>query len=250
MCTQPKVGFGLPYWWYPDYYYSGYYGYPYDYASYDYSPVYDYRYCYGLATAVQTELSRRGYYRGSIDGVIGFGSREAIRTFQKAQGLSATGPIDPALLKALKLPAVPRELWGLQTSPIQPMLLPELITSQTVRMRTMLPGQTISPKALQPPTLLQWRRWSLPPSEENVTASDRPLRSERKRCAPGGDVPNGASSVEPSGSDPLAASGVVGGVRRSMEDLAQKIRDLADKCLKNDEASERLNRLSVEENRL
>jgi hypothetical protein len=32
--------------------------------------------------------------------------------------------------------------------------------------------------------------------------------------------------------------------------LAQKIRDLADKCLKNDEASERLNRLSVEENRL
>jgi peptidoglycan hydrolase-like protein with peptidoglycan-binding domain len=33
--------------------------------------------------------------------VIGFGSREAIRTFQKAQGLSATGLIDPALLKAL-----------------------------------------------------------------------------------------------------------------------------------------------------
>jgi hypothetical protein len=104
------IGFGFPYWWYPDYYYSGYYGYPYDYASYDYSPVYDYRYWYGLATAVQTELSRRGYYRGSIDGVIGFGSREAIRTFQKAQGLSATGLIDPALLKALKLPAVPREL--------------------------------------------------------------------------------------------------------------------------------------------
>ena len=63
-------------------------------------------------------------------------------------------------------------------------------------------------------------------------------------------MPNVAPSVEPSGSDPLAASGVVGGVRRSMEDLAQKIRDLADKCLKNDEASERLNRLSVEENRL
>ena len=30
----------------------------------------------------------------------------------------------------------------------------------------------------------------------------------------------------------------------------RKIRDLADKCLKNDEASEGLNRLSVEENRL
>jgi hypothetical protein len=102
------VGFGFPYWWYPDYYYYGYYGYPYDYASYDYSPLYDYRYWYGLGTAVQTELARRGYYHGPIDGVIGSGSHEAIRAFQEAQGLPATGLIDPALLKALKLPAVPR----------------------------------------------------------------------------------------------------------------------------------------------
>ena len=102
------VGFGFSYWWYPDYYYYGYYGYPYDFASYDYSPVYDYRYWYGLATAVQTDLARRGYYHGPIDGVIGFGSREAIRAFQETQGLPATGLIDPALLKALKLPAVPR----------------------------------------------------------------------------------------------------------------------------------------------
>jgi hypothetical protein len=98
------AAFGFPYWWYPDYYY----GYPYDYASYDYSPVYDYRYWYGLATAVQTELARRGYYHGPIDGVIGSGSREAIREFQQAQGLPVTGLVDPALLKALKLPAVPR----------------------------------------------------------------------------------------------------------------------------------------------
>jgi Putative peptidoglycan binding domain len=98
------VAFGFPYWWYPDYYY----GYPYDYASYDYSPVYDYRYWYGLASAVQTELARRGYYHGPIDGLMGSGSREAIRAFQQAQGLPVTGVIDPALLKALKLPAVPR----------------------------------------------------------------------------------------------------------------------------------------------
>jgi hypothetical protein len=102
------AGFGFPYWWYPDYYYYGYYGYPYDYASYDHSPVYDYRYWYGLAAAVQTELARRGYYHGPIDGVIGYGSREAIRAFQDTQGLPATGLIDPALVKALKLPAVPR----------------------------------------------------------------------------------------------------------------------------------------------
>jgi hypothetical protein len=97
------VAFGFPYWWYPDYY-----GYPYDYTSYDYSPVYDYRYWYGLANAVQTELARRGYYDGPIDGLMGSGSREAIRAFQRAQGLPVTGVIDPVLLKALKLPAVPR----------------------------------------------------------------------------------------------------------------------------------------------
>ena len=102
------VGFGFRYWWYPDYYYYGYYGYPYDHVSYDYSPVYDYRYWYGLATAVQTELARRGYYHGPIDGVIGFGSREAIRSFREAEGLPVTGLIDPRFLRALKLPAVPR----------------------------------------------------------------------------------------------------------------------------------------------
>jgi hypothetical protein len=101
------VGFGFPDWWYPDYYYYGDYAYPYDYPSYDNSAVYDYRYWYGLASAVQTDLARRGYYHGPIDGVIGFGSREAIRAFQEAQGLPATALIDPALLKALKLPAVP-----------------------------------------------------------------------------------------------------------------------------------------------
>jgi hypothetical protein len=102
------VGFGFPSWWYPDYYYYGYYGFPYEYASYDYSPIYDYRYWHGLATAVQTELARRGYYHGPIDGVIGSASREAIRVFQEAQGLPMTGLIDPRLLKALKLPPVPR----------------------------------------------------------------------------------------------------------------------------------------------
>lgn len=98
------VAFGFPYWWYPDYYY----GYPYDYAYYDDSPIYDYRYWYGLSTAVQTALARRGYYHGPIDGVIGSSTRDAIRSFQAAQGLPGTGMIDPSLLKALKLPAVPR----------------------------------------------------------------------------------------------------------------------------------------------
>jgi peptidoglycan hydrolase-like protein with peptidoglycan-binding domain len=56
------------------------------------------RYRYGLATAVQTELARRGYYHGPIDGVTGSKSRKAIRAFQDTQGLPATGLIDPALV--------------------------------------------------------------------------------------------------------------------------------------------------------
>lgn len=99
------AAFGFPDWWYPWY---PYYGYAYDYDYSDYSPVYDYRYWSGLATAVQTELATRGYYHGPIDGVIGPESRQAIQAFQKSRGLPASGLIEPSLLKALDLPAVPR----------------------------------------------------------------------------------------------------------------------------------------------
>jgi len=91
------ASFGFP-WWYP---YPYYYGYPYDYSYYDYGPAYDYQYWNDLAVSVQSELARRGYYQGAIDGVIGSGSREAIRAFQAAQGLPVTGVIDRKVLKAL-----------------------------------------------------------------------------------------------------------------------------------------------------
>jgi Putative peptidoglycan binding domain len=99
--------FGFP-WWYPypypypyPYAYDPYYGYPYGYSSDDNGPGYDYRYWDALAVSVQSELARRGYYHGALDGVIGSGSRQAIRGFQAAQGLPVTGRIDPKLLKAL-----------------------------------------------------------------------------------------------------------------------------------------------------
>jgi hypothetical protein len=87
------ASFGFPY--------PYYYGYPYDYSYYDYGPAFDYQYWNDLAVSVQSELARRGYYHGSIDGVIGAGSREAIRAFQATQGLPVTERIDPKLLKAL-----------------------------------------------------------------------------------------------------------------------------------------------------
>jgi peptidoglycan hydrolase-like protein with peptidoglycan-binding domain len=52
---------------------------------------------------VQSALTKRGYYRGSIDGVIGASSRRAIRTFQADQGLPVTGLIDRKLISALQL---------------------------------------------------------------------------------------------------------------------------------------------------
>ena len=86
------------------YYYYGYYGYP----DSDASQLYDYRYWYGLGTAVQTKLTQLGYYRGPIDGVVGPQTQQSIKAFQQAKGQPMTGLINPALLKALKLPAVPR----------------------------------------------------------------------------------------------------------------------------------------------
>ena len=90
------VEFGFPNWWYP-----------YDYADYDYAPVYDYRFWQDLAIKVQSELVRRGYYHGPIDGVIGPSTRQAIRGLQEAEGLPVTGLVDPKVLRALKLP-IPR----------------------------------------------------------------------------------------------------------------------------------------------
>ena len=49
-------------------------------------PAYE-SYSDGLAADVQRELRRRGYYRGSIDGDIGPGSRSAIRQYQADRGL-------------------------------------------------------------------------------------------------------------------------------------------------------------------
>ena len=70
--------FEFPYWWYADY------GYGYDYANYDSPAAYDGRYWQDLAMKVQSELARRGYYHGQINGVIDSSSSQAIRAFQKA----------------------------------------------------------------------------------------------------------------------------------------------------------------------
>ena len=53
--------------------------------------------------AVQRRLARGGYYHGSIDGVIGSGTRTAIRAFERNNGLPVDGIIDRQLLKTMGL---------------------------------------------------------------------------------------------------------------------------------------------------
>ena len=95
-------------------YYSAFYGsfYP-GYGSWGYYPGYGYGYGgYGerrgysngggsVVTDVQSALADAGYYRGEIDGVIGTGTRNAIRRFQRDNGLPVTGRLDARLLDEL-----------------------------------------------------------------------------------------------------------------------------------------------------
>ena len=120
---------GLDPWFYPyyasDYYPADDYGYnPYDYSSgypYDYSGnPYDY-YDYSpynnddqspdaasgqsaadaTVSAVQSELSRLGYYNGAIDGTLGDQTEAALARYQEDRDLSVTGTVDAATLQSL-----------------------------------------------------------------------------------------------------------------------------------------------------
>jgi len=106
-------GYGRPYGYY------GYRGYGYPYYGYGGGPLFGvsfysqpgyYSRAYrgiiadnSLAVDVQRALRSRGYYYGSIDGVIGSGSRSAIRAYQRDRGLLVTGRIDRDLLRSLRI---------------------------------------------------------------------------------------------------------------------------------------------------
>ena len=54
-------------------------------------------------TNVQHELARAGYYHGAVDGIIGNGTRSAIRAYESANGLPVDGRIDADLLSRMGL---------------------------------------------------------------------------------------------------------------------------------------------------
>ena len=115
-------GFGYPYFYgspfYYGYPYAPYYGYS---AAYTYDPqgVYEGRVVNdqqrrttrevdpkdqsSVEVQVQQQLAQAGYYRGEIDGVIGDGTRRAIRSYERANGLRVDGRIDNQLLSTMGL---------------------------------------------------------------------------------------------------------------------------------------------------
>jgi hypothetical protein len=94
---------------FPFYYPYPYY--PYGYGGYGYQGGYDgYGYQssgYGvngsLVVQVQRRLASAGYYSGPIDGVIGSGTRRAIRAYERSHGLPIDGQIHRRLLATMGL---------------------------------------------------------------------------------------------------------------------------------------------------
>lgn len=54
---------------------------------------------------IQTRLKSWGYYTGAVDGVYGAGTRDAVITFQRKNGLTADGVAGSATLRAIGLSA-------------------------------------------------------------------------------------------------------------------------------------------------
>jgi peptidoglycan hydrolase-like protein with peptidoglycan-binding domain len=54
-------------------------------------------------SAVQSELSRLGYYDGAIDGSLGDQTEAAIARYQEDRDLSVTGTVDEATLQSLEI---------------------------------------------------------------------------------------------------------------------------------------------------
>ena len=53
---------------------------------------------------IQTRLKSWGYYSGSVDGIYGYNTAEAVKSFQRRHGLTADGICGPATLAKIGLP--------------------------------------------------------------------------------------------------------------------------------------------------
>ena len=53
---------------------------------------------------IQTKLKNWGYYTGEVDGIYGSATTEAVKYFQRSNGLTADGVVGPATLEKLGMP--------------------------------------------------------------------------------------------------------------------------------------------------
>lgn len=58
-----------------------------------------------VVTQIQTKLKAWGYYSGAVDGVFGSGTEQAVRTFQRTNGLTVDGKVGTQTLAALGIQA-------------------------------------------------------------------------------------------------------------------------------------------------
>ena len=113
-CFDNGVWIGLDAGYYPwDYYpYYAYDYYPYDYYPGYYADVEPEYYSAGVTssvdqypdpnvTAVQTDLKNLGYYHGTIDGLFGRGTRDALAHYQTDHHLAVTGTLTTETLQSL-----------------------------------------------------------------------------------------------------------------------------------------------------
>lgn len=106
-----RLGFGYPGYGYGSSYggYSGGYygGYGSSYGGYanggSYNGGRSYGYNGNVVARVQQRLARAGFYRGSVDGVMGPRTRYAITAYERQHGLRVDGQIDRQLLATLGL---------------------------------------------------------------------------------------------------------------------------------------------------
>jgi hypothetical protein len=100
-------------WDYFPYYADDYY--PYDYYPGYYADVEPEYYSAGVSssaeknpdpnvTAVQTDLTNRGYYHGAVDGLFGRGTRDALAHYQADKHLAVTGTLTTETLQSLGVP--------------------------------------------------------------------------------------------------------------------------------------------------
>jgi len=59
---------------------------------------------------LQKALAARGFYKGAVDGIFGYGTEEAVLAFQREAGLTVDGWAGPATLKALANDDAPDEV--------------------------------------------------------------------------------------------------------------------------------------------